>query len=613
MKDLIFKGKTPYNSHFDDVYCNTLDAKFESEYVFASALNLINKPQIIVAECGFGMGRNFLSSVKIAKKSGFKLHFVSIEKYPLNKANLREIYANLGIFPRLSQKLIKKYPRLIKGLNRINFSKNIILDIFVGDISEALDELDFRADLWFMDGFSPSKNPQMWDDEIIAKIAELSHKGTILRTYSASSKLRKSLVQNGFKVSPLKGHAKKREITQAVLEEEIKAKDEIYFSRPDENHAKKRVCIVGAGVSGLSTAQAFAKQGFKVKIIEKSSKVASNGSSNIFGALMPLITQKGVSLGLMHLRAFLLALKFYKKLPRNLVKFCGAYEFAYDEVLDKRYQNTDEYFDYKSGKIFIKNAAVIKPKQICKFLAKNFNIRFNTEFLAFESQNDEIKVICKDKKPFFTDILVICAGSHSEEFFGGGQNLKTNFDSCLQISSVRGQTTILKPNLKNKSVFSAKGYIIPPNGGYQLIGATYSRKDYTATPRHSDDEMNLANVSEWIKGKKAKILFSNVGFRSYSGDRFPIIGPLHDSLEFKRLYKSLQFNKNKKSEITPKYIKNVYFNTAHGSRGLSTAILGVEILLDFVLNRPFCVEKSIINALMPSRFLIRKLKKGLIK
>ena len=57
-------------------------------------------------------------------------------------------------------------------------------------------------------------------------------------------------------------------------------------------------------------------------------------------------------------------------------------------------------------------------------------------------------------------------------------------------------------------------------------------------------------------------------------------------------------------------MKNVYFNVAHGSRGLSTAILGAEILLDYALNRPFCVEKSIINALTPSRFLIRKLKNG---
>lgn len=108
-----------------------------------------------------------------------------------------------------------------------------------------------------------------------------------------------------------------------------------------------------------------------------------------------------------------------------------------------------------------------------------------------------------------------------------------------------------------------------------------------------------------------KILGSRVGFRGYSGDRFPLIGALPDCEYFKEKYKILPWQKNRAKNLPPKYLKNIYINTSHGARGLCTAILGAEILADLVTNRPFCLPKSLINELAPSRFLIRKLKKGL--
>ena len=83
--------------------------------------------------------------------------------------------------------------------------------------------------------------------------------------------------------------------------------------------------------------------------------------------------------------------------------------------------------------------------------------------------------------------------------------------------------------------------------------------------------------------------------------------------EFINDFKSLPWTKNKALNLRPQYLPNLYINTAHGSRGLTTAILGAELVCDFILNRPFCVAKSVINELNPNRFLIRKLKKGLIK
>lgn len=107
-----------------------------------------------------------------------------------------------------------------------------------------------------------------------------------------------------------------------------------------------------------------------------------------------------------------------------------------------------------------------------------------------------------------------------------------------------------------------------------------------------------------------RIIGSKVGYRSYSGDRFPLIGRLYDEDFYKDAYKSLLWTKNRPNP-SPKYVPNVYASTAHGSRGLCTAVLGAELVCDLIFDRPLCIEKSLFDELHLARFLVRKLKKGL--
>ena len=110
--------------------------------------------------------------------------------------------------------------------------------------------------------------------------------------------------------------------------------------------------------------------------------------------------------------------------------------------------------------------------------------------------------------------------------------------------------------------------------------------------------------------QNVRIIGSKVGYRSYSGDRFPLIGRLYDEDFYKDSYKSLLWTKGK-SNPHPKYVPNVYVSTAHGSRGLCTAVLGAELICDLIFDRPLCIEKSLFDELHLARFLVRKLKKGL--
>lgn len=141
------------------------------------------------------------------------------------------------------------------------------------------------------------------------------------------------------------------------------------------------------------------------------------------------------------------------------------------------------------------------------------------------------------------------------------------------------------------------------------------RAETTDDSAQTQDASNLTaseNLSnDTIKTpQNVRIIGSKVGYRSYSGDRFPLIGRLYDEDFYKDAYKSLLWTKSK-SNPHPKYVPNVYVSTAHGSRGLCTAVLGAELICDLVFDRPLCIEKSLFDELHLARFLVRKLKKGL--
>lgn len=619
--EISFKNGVAYSENFGDIYFSSEDPIGESEYVFASAIDEIwhNRDRFIIAEAGFGAGLNFLSAFNKFKNSSKFLHYVSIEANPLSREDLAKIYENLGVFKELSDELIKSYPPLIRGIHRLNFKNSrITLDLCFGDINEILPELDFKADIWFMDGFAPSKNADMWSEEVFKEVGNLSKLGAILRTYSSARVVKNSLRANDFEVSLLKGFGKKREMISAKLAKKNHVLKNPWFSRYDaQNEAKevKTALIIGAGVAGCVSAYKLNELGVKVTIAEKCEDIATNGSGNLCGILMPLITKPEVSLGMMHMNAFLQAVRFYKNTMSDTeCEFSGAIDYAHDKKLVARLEEWLK-FDDKNGvfdinlnsapypSAFIKEAAKARPQKMCEKASESADILLGYEFEGYEILADgKISAKFKNGETILSNILILAIGSDSMEFFA-------NFD--MQLSSVRGQVTHIKEAIKTDVPFSAKGYVCPKTDGVQVVGATYDRNLKLDKPRSSDDEKNLADISEFLNGKEPQILGSKVGYRSYSGDRFPIIGRLYDERFYKSSYKSLLWTKNKDENLSAEYIPNVYINTAHGSRGLCTAVLGAELICDLAFNRPLCLQKSLFDALHPARFLIRKLKKGI--
>lgn len=594
------------NTKFGDIYFNDLDPLGESEFLYSSAIDRLKKDKIVVAELGFGAGVNFALSCKKALFANKQLFYFSVEKFPLKKEEIQKIASNFNSLKLYFDEILKHYPPNLEGLHRIElFGGKVILGLYFGDVKDALCEMKFKADLWYLDGFNPSKNPDMWSDEVFFAISHLCGENAILRSFSCSRIVKDNLAKNGFEVLILKGFGKKRNMLEARISK-VQNLGEIWFN-PPKIKPFKDVLIIGSGIAGLALAYKFASN-FNVTIAEKENFAGANGSSNLSGLLMPLITQKGVVLGQMHLASFLQAMEFYRNLGSKFVHFCEILE-EIESLQKAQNYNDGEIFSLQDDFIKI-NGAQIEPKELCLELASKFDIKFGYKFLY----NDQDCAYFENGKKLKFDLIIFATGSDSRSLF------EKNFpDKCMQLSSVRGQTTHIKPLIYGSPV-SSKGYFCAPLKGVQVIGSTYDRNDDFAFPRGADDEKNLRDLFEFfekyhpnLSKKSAEILGANVGFRSYSGDRFPIIGALHDSEYFCTEYKNILWTKNKTDHKMPKHHQNCLISAAHGSRGLGTAILGANILYDLSLENPIFVTKSILNSLNPARFLIRKLKKGLIK
>jgi len=231
----------PFSKQFQDFYFSTDGGFAESEYVF---LKQNNFPQCCnhstqiqtstpfhIAETGFGTGLNFLVSIFYylqtthTNQSKSSLEYTSIEKYPLTKSQLKQVYAIFNYnWPQLSPysgELLANYPENFSGCDKPSFQLNLFngkirLNLLIDDAIDGLEQLlpqqSETIDIWYLDGFSPAKNPDMWRQELFNKIFRLSKAGATLSTFTSAGFVRRGLKQSGFSIKKVPGLGKKREI-----------------------------------------------------------------------------------------------------------------------------------------------------------------------------------------------------------------------------------------------------------------------------------------------------------------------------------------------------------------------------------------------------------------
>lgn len=208
-------GDVPVSRQFDDPFFSLDNGLAETTYVFLSGNDLPERfcDGFHIAELGFGTGLNFLASLaafRAAKTAGV-LHFTSFEAFPLQSDDLARAWgAHRANLPADACAALTQSPNLPPQI----IGPDYVLQLVFGDARLTLPQWDGVADAWFLDGFSPAKNPELWEDDLMQAVAEHTKQGGTCATYTAAGAVRRALECAGFSITRAQGFGRKRHMTK---------------------------------------------------------------------------------------------------------------------------------------------------------------------------------------------------------------------------------------------------------------------------------------------------------------------------------------------------------------------------------------------------------------
>ncbi|STV81226.1 5-methylaminomethyl-2-thiouridine methyltransferase [Klebsiella pneumoniae] len=341
---------TPVSRDFDDVYFSNDNGLEETRYVFLGGNRLPERfpshprPLMIVAESGFGTGLNFLTlwqafDVFVRDNPDVtlqRLHFISFEKYPLKAEDLRLAHQRWPELAPWAQQLQAQWPSAFGGCHRLLLDGGrVTLDLWFGDINELTRELDDslnqQVDAWFLDGFAPAKNPDMWTQDLFSAMARLARPGGTLATFTSAGFVRRGLQEAGFTMRKSKGFGRKREMLTGEMAQTLSFPARVpWFARSSSD--AREAAIIGGGIASALLSLALLRRGWQVTLYCADEAPAQGASGNRQGALYPLLSQHDPALARFFPAAFTFARRMYDALPVMFDhQWCGVTQLGWDE------------------------------------------------------------------------------------------------------------------------------------------------------------------------------------------------------------------------------------------------------------------------------------------
>lgn len=651
---------TPVSEQFDDVYFSNQDGLAESEYVFQQGNQLwerwlsFQEKHFVIAETGFGTGLNFLSVTTLFRQFRQKypdfplkrLFFISFEKYPLPKEQLQQIHQFYPQFSELSQQLRDYCLDAIQGCQRFHFAETT-LDLWFGDIADNLlqlgDYMQNRIDAWFLDGFSPSKNPQMWNDALYQQMFIYTKPQGTFSTFTAASAVRKGLVSAGFTVHKRKGYGKKRECLwgEKLAQNPPHFNAPWYLAQPATFAQQADIAIIGGGIASLFTALSLLQRGAKVTLYCEDEQLALNASGNKQGAFYPQLSDDDDRNIRFYVHAFFYGLQQLHWAIKQGIEFehefCGVALCAYDEKSAVKLAKVSSYqwqeslyqslnaqqlsekvglpLDCAGG--FIPQGAWLAPRQFVQntfaYLQQlGLEIKTSQKITALTQQNQQWILTNAQNETFAHQIVVLANGYQITDFMQSAQ---------LPLYAVRGQVSQIPTSenlLKLKSVLCYDGYLTPVDQAKQshCIGASHVRDNANRDFSHEEQLENQQKIQRnltalWTKDVDTSNNQARVGVRCAVRDRVPVVGNVPNFAQQCVDYQNI-FNLRRRKQAIPNAAQwdNLYLIGALGSRGLTSAALLGETLASLIYAEPLPLSEDILHNLSPNRSWMRKLLKG---
>jgi len=603
---LDWKEGQPYSDRFGDVYFSTDSGLEEKRHVFLQGNQLQERfaalsagDSFCIGETGFGTGLNFLCAWQLFERTapaGASLDFFSVERFPLSDDELRIALALWPELSSLAEVLLVRWRRRVPGWNRWSFAEGRVrLTLACTDVEEALPQLPTHCvDAWFLDGFSPAKNPEMWSENVLVNVARASRAGATLATYTSAGGVRRGLQQAGFEVEKVQGFGRKRDMTCGRM------------SHATEVATKKKkpstAIVIGGGIAGCSAAHALAQRGIEVTLIERAPQLASAASGNPRGILHARFGAGGDPLHRFVLASYGHALGLMDEvLPVDGVMRaeCGLLQLACKPVETKRISRLAEQewpqhlmrfvdaeqasqlagVEMKFGGLWFPAGGWVVPPKLCAALVEHGRIdqRLGHDVQSLEKAKAGWRVSGHDAHGVVwnaeADVVLVCC-AHSAK--------KLAQFAHFPLIPVRGQITLVAESEASQAVQSVvcgDGYCAPAVDGGHVMGATHAFDDESTEIRSADHADNLTSLSEY-----APALHQALGVVSL------------DELQGRA---SVRCSAPGSTPLVGEVEQGLYCSLAHGTRGLLTTGLSAEVLAAQICGQLPPLPTSILDVLAP--------------
>lgn len=612
---------------FDDVYFSKDGGLAEAEAVFLAGTGLPeafkNRDRFALCELGFGTGLNILALWNAWKKTRLphaQLHISTIESFPLAKPDAARVLSNFSEVSELSEKLISRWPVRAYAAQRLWFPEDgLSLTIFTGAAETVLAGLSGAFDAWFLDGFAPARNPEMWSPAVFRHIARLSAPGARAATFTVAGDVRRGLEAAGFSVEKKPGFGKKRERLEAAYGAPapppawgdklatIDAGEGAGAPRlyPYAACNPKRVAILGAGIAGASVAQALTRRGVEAVVLEAARDLGAGASGNPAGLVMPRLDRGGV-LSEVFLASYLHAVAAYEAL--GVLELCGVEQRAQndgDEALADLLNDpplpADWFSRLPNGAALHARAGVVRPQAAIARMLEGSNLILESPVQHLDRDGDGWILRAEDGRALLkADAVVLACGAALAKFEPA---------AFLPIALSYGQIEWGKGAPPEHAV-TRGSYVAPFDGGV-LFGATFDKAE--AAPLGDARARNLTALRELAPEIAARVdeasLQSRASQRATTPDRAPIAGLLPDAQAWLAQYAELAHGRIVQTEAPPPAHDGVYVIGGLGARGLTLAPLLGEVLAGEMCNEPGLLSQLARDAIHPARFLHRALKR----
>lgn len=601
---------TPFSPDYDDVYHAAQGAFAQARHVFLQGNGLPERwqgaSQFTICETGFGLGTNFLTAWEAWKhdpQRSARLHFLSLEAHPFPVDDLRQWWSTRApaAWQTAVQSLLRQWPLLTPGLHRLEFEGGrVTLTLAFGPARDLAPKLRAQVDAFFLDGFAPAKNPEMWSVELFKALSYLARRGATAATWCAAGAVRRALQQVGFEVERRPGFAGKQHMTVARYAPAFTPRHAL---QERQTVSARRCVVVGSGIAGAGLAHALRQRGWSVTVVSASG-LATRTDGHLAAAITPLIARDDNIRARLSRAAVLRArARWAAWLGSPALLPCGTLHLARDEAQAERFADTVQALQFPASWLQYLNAEAasqqagvrvarsawwlpqamrIQPGVMIPALLEGVECRQATVSRLHPTQDgwrvDDVHGQCLAEAP----VVVLANGGEALQLLTR-TGLSAGLDAPQFLSSkqVAGQINVFptEQSIDVQCVVAGDGYVLPSLAGLTVVGGTYVHDLSVPVPNAAGEAVNRAHLQALLPAADVnEALPGGLSGQAWAGHRHVLPGRLPVVAEH---------------PAAP----GLWVCAGYASRGMSWAALAGDILAAELDVEPQVVETDLLHAL----------------